>query len=104
MTNSKNARGSCLCGSVKISVQNISNSVGACHCKMCQKWVGGPLMTVDCGSDVRFEGKENISVYDSSEWGERAFCNQCGSHLYYRLKGPNQYILSTLKNTPFAHQ
>lgn len=92
--NEKNiANASCLCGSVKIEVENISNRIGACHCAMCQKWAGGPLLTVECGSEVEFKGEENITVFNSSDWAERAFCNQCGSHLYYRLKEQNQYII-----------
>ena len=50
-------------------------------------------MAVDCGTDVAFEGEENISVYNSSEWAERGFCRQCGSHLFYRLKENKQYIM-----------
>ena len=48
-------------------------------------------MAVDCGSQVEFEGQENISIYISSEWAERGFCSKCGSNLFYRLKGTNQY-------------
>ncbi len=44
--------GSCLCGKTHITVKNISKNVGACHCSMCRKWGGGPLMAVDCGIDV----------------------------------------------------
>jgi hypothetical protein len=29
-----------------------------------------------------------------SAWAERAFCSQCGTHLYYRLIPANEYILS----------
>ena len=50
-------------------------------------------MAVDCGSDVTIEGEENVSIFNSSEWAERGFCNKCGSHLFYRLKGNNQYIV-----------
>ena len=50
-------------------------------------------MTVDCGTDVLFEGEENISVFDSSEWAERGFCKKCGSHLFYRLKQSKQHII-----------
>lgn len=73
----------------------MSKSVGACHCGMCRKWSGGPLLAIDCGSDVSFDeqDKGNISVYNSSDWAERGFCNQCGSHLYYRLKESNQYMV-----------
>jgi hypothetical protein len=60
---------------------------------MCRKWGGGALLAIDCGSDVNFEGTENISVYQSSEWGERGFCQKCGSHLFYRLKQNNQYFI-----------
>lgn len=48
-------------------------------------------MAVSCGSEVSFEGEENISVYNSSDWAERGFCKKCGSHLFYRLKGINEH-------------
>lgn len=50
-------------------------------------------MTVDCGSKVTFEGEDNISKYDSSEWAERGFCKKCGSHLFYRLKESRQHMI-----------
>ena len=87
------AIGRCLCGSVRITVKNISQHVGACHCNSCRKWGGGPLMAVDCGADVSFEGEENVSVFNSSAWAERGFCNKCGSHLFYRLKETKQHIM-----------
>jgi hypothetical protein len=77
--------GRCLCGAVRLSIKAHGNAVGACHCSMCRKWTGGPLLAVEC-EDVAFDGADDISVYDSSEWAERGFCRQCGSHLFYRLK------------------
>ena len=50
-------------------------------------------MEVDCGTEVSFSGEENITVYDSSNWAERGFCNKCGSHLFYRLKESRQYMV-----------
>lgn len=88
-------KGSCLCKAVRICAKPKSASVEACHCSMCRKWTGGPLLAVDCGADVSFEGKENISIFESSAWAERGFCKQCGTHLFYRLKGKNHYILPT---------
>jgi hypothetical protein len=87
-------QGTCLCGVVKINLKTINTQVGACHCSMCRKWGGGPFMAIDCGTDVTFEGEDNISVYDSSEWAERAFCNKCGSHLFYKLKDSKQFFMS----------
>ncbi|MDF2365957.1 MAG: GFA family protein [Sneathiella sp.] len=86
-------KGSCLCGEVKINATASDNNVGACHCRMCRKWGGGPFLAIDCGSEVAFEGDENISVFNSSDWAERGFCRSCGTHLYYRLKGNGQYIM-----------
>ncbi len=50
-------------------------------------------MMVDCGSDISFQERENVAVFDSSEWAERGFCKKCGSHLFYRLKERNQYFM-----------
>ncbi|MHC5778425.1 GFA family protein [Nostoc sp.] len=71
----------------------MSKNVTACHCSMCRNWGGGPLLVVDCESDVNFSGEENIGVYQSSQWAERGFCKQCGSHLFYKLKQNNQYFI-----------
>ena len=109
MSNTKHGSGQCLCGKVKVRVNNINNKVGACHCSTCRKWAGGPFMTIDCGSDVSFGGDEYISVYNSSEWAERGFCKNCGSHLFYRLKANNLYIMpagifDNVENLIFDHQ
>jgi hypothetical protein len=84
MADEKERRGACLCGAVRISVKASTKSVGACHCSMCRKWGGGPLLAVECGHDVHFEGGDRISVFNSSDWAERGFCSRCGSHLFYR--------------------
>lgn len=84
-------KGSCLCGVVKLTAQKINRHIGACHCGMCRKWGGAAYIGVECSNEVEFSGEENISIYESSEWAERGFCKQCGSHLFYRLKENNQY-------------
>ena len=94
MPSAINGKGSCLCGDVSFTAKNVSKSVGACHCSMCRKWGGGPLMAVDCGTDVIFEGEEYISVFNSSKWAERGYCNRCGSHLFYRLKESKQHMMA----------
>jgi hypothetical protein len=85
--------GSCLCGAVNFSASKASKSMGACHCGMCRKWGGGPLLVVPCESEVSFSGEDNISVFDSSDWAERGFCKQCGSHLFYRLKKSHEHFI-----------
>lgn len=92
------ASGACLCGKIAFKAQ-LKPGAGACHCGMCRKWSGGPLMSVFAVGDVEFTGTEHIRSFRSSEWAERAFCEHCGSNLYYRVlpnpKMPEgEYILS----------
>lgn len=84
--------GRCLCGAVTFT-SSPAREIGACHCGFCRRWSGGPMLAVHCGPDVQFEGREHITVYPSSEWAERAFCRQCGTHLYYRLLASGEYFV-----------
>ena len=81
----------CLCGAVQLKTGPFKGGMAACHCSMCRKWGGGPFMVVDCGSEVEMDGAEHVALFDSSEWAQRGFCKHCGTHLFYRLKGNQQY-------------
>lgn len=85
-------KGTCLCGTVSVVAEDHKNMT-ACHCGMCRRWSGGPMLSVHCGSNVQFDGGDSVSVFRSSEWAERAFCSKCGTHLYYRLIPANEYIV-----------
>ncbi len=85
--------GSCLCGAVQVIAETKNNSIGACHCSMCRKWSGGPFFAVECESDVAISGTEHVSTFSSSEWAERGFCRECGTHLFYRLKHEGHYAI-----------
>lgn len=93
MTTRVEHRGACLCGAVRVKAGTAGSAVGACHCKMCRQWGGGPLLAVECRQDVVFEGTEHIAVFRSSEWAERGFCRECGTHLFFRLKQGRHYAL-----------
>ncbi|WP_198972286.1 GFA family protein [Xylophilus sp. ASV27] len=84
--------GHCLCGAVSITTP-ATTEMGACHCGACRRWGGGPLLTVHCGPDVGFNGTDQIAIYPSSQWAERAFCRQCGTHLYYKLLATGEYFV-----------
>jgi hypothetical protein len=93
MADGKEYKGSCLCGAVRVTATIKSKGVAACHCTICRKWGGGPLLAVDCEAEVRIDNEDNVSIYPSSTWAERGFCRQCGSHLFYRLKqGPRYFV------------
>ena len=93
MTDTISGKSSCLCGDVTISASKISRKFEVCHCSMCRKWGGSPALAVDCGNEVEIIGEQNIKVFQSSEWAERAFCLICGTHLFYRIKESGQYII-----------
>lgn len=86
-------KGKCLCGAVEVEAPSAETSVGACHCNTCRRWGGGPLLAVNCGTDVSFTNEGEITRFQSSEWAERGFCRNCGTHLFYHLKGKDQYIM-----------
>ena len=86
-------KGGCLCGAVEVEAISGNTNAGACHCNICRRWGGGPLMAVDCGLDVSFSNEDSITRYASSDWAERGFCSACGTHLFYHLKGKGQYIM-----------
>lgn len=80
--------GQCLCGSVAFSLEKPISHVDACHCRMCQRWMGGPFIGADLrDGGVRFSKDETLTWYESSDWAMRGFCSRCGSSMFYRLKG-----------------
>ena len=87
-------RGRCLCGAVSFAAEVAKREVDICHCGMCRRWSAGPYIGLGHDGAVALEGAENVSVYKSSEWAERAFCKVCGSSLYYRLLGTDHYSFS----------
>lgn len=86
--------GRCLCGAVSYRIETANRHADVCHCTMCRRWSAGPFIAFGHDGPIAFSGAENIGVYKSSEWAERAFCKVCGSPLYYHLLGSEFYALS----------
>ncbi len=85
-------QGQCLCGAVRLS-SGEHKEIGVCHCGYCRRWGGGPLLALHCGPDLQLEGRDFIKEYASSDWAKRAFCQECGSHLYYQLLQSGDYFV-----------
>ena len=99
----------CLCGAVELEIELSNTEIAACHCSMCRKWSGGPMLAIDSGELKNISNESLVSRYPSSEWAERGFCSQCGTHLFYFLKPANQYhfpigLLDTDSNFNMTHQ
>lgn len=82
----KKISGHCLCGTVSLNFSPKTETFAACHCGMCRKWAGNSMLSVEVNKDISFSGEDSITVYNSSEWADRGFCEKCGTHLFYRTK------------------
>lgn len=98
--------GGCLCGAVTYKISTDLTETGACHCSMCRKWSGGVYLGTEIAGDkITVSGTDNLTVYASSPWAERAFCTTCGSSIYYRITAPgpmngiHHVGIGTLDNT-----
>jgi hypothetical protein len=86
--------GGCLCGVVRYRATLKNREVGACHCSMCRRWSGGPLLAVEVDGDLTFDNAAPVAAYRASGWGERGFCRQCGSNLFWRMQDGSHVVLS----------
>ena len=90
--------GGCLCGAVKFTATPKPHEDGvhvdACHCSMCRRQVGGPLMAVACDAVEVTAGDAYLGVYQSSDWAERCFCKRCGSNLFWRMRNGSFFTVN----------
>lgn len=93
------ATGHCLCGAVSFEAIVRKPETHICHCEFCRRWTGSSLLAVSIQpEDIRFDGEEHIRTFASSDWARRAWCERCGSTLYYRLSvddyGPRTFEMA----------
>ena len=78
--------GGCICGAVRFEAEPRAREAHACHCQTCRRWTGSAFVSVSVlPENIQFESTESIRIYRSSEWAERAWCDCCGTTLYYHL-------------------
>jgi hypothetical protein len=77
--------GGCLCGRVRYRIDGAPRDAGYCHCRMCQRAAGAPVvawLTMDSAGFAWSAGAP--AVYRSSAAAERLFCPRCGTQLGFR--------------------
>ena len=80
-------KGQCVCGATTFTVELKNHDVHACHCSICRRQTSGVIMTIDVEQgSLQFTQDQHLSIYNSSDWGERGFCNCCGTNLVWRTK------------------
>lgn len=86
--------GECLCGAVRFEVAPPTRWCLHCHCTLCRKAHGAPFVTwFGVGKDrLRLtRGETTVRWRESSDHGRRAFCNACGSQLFFEsTRWPDQ--------------
>jgi hypothetical protein len=80
--------GGCQCGAVRFAVYAEPKRIGLCHCRMCQKAVGGPFVVL---AEVPWDDfawtRGQPASFQSSSRAARDFCAACGTPLSYRQIG-----------------
>ncbi len=78
--------GQCLCGAVKLTAKNVPSTFNICYCDMCKRWAGGRFMGLHVAKDdLNITGGDSVTEAVTSDWAKRAFCNTCGSSLWYEV-------------------
>lgn len=75
-------QGRCLCGAVTVQVEGALGDISACHCENCRRWSGAVQMGVEVPRErVTISGP--VKVHQSTQIAERAWCDTCGSAVWF---------------------
>ena len=76
--------GGCLCGQVRYTAEVADGDAYLCHCRMCQKAVGGPFAVIVPVAKAGFRvTRGEIAWFESSAVARRGFCRDCGTPLIF---------------------
>lgn len=79
--------GGCQCGAVRYAL-HAAPRAGICHCRMCQKAVGGPFFAWAMVDLADFEWTRSApALFRSSSVARRGFCATCGTPLSFQYDG-----------------
>jgi hypothetical protein len=74
--------GGCACGAVRYLLEPEPFDAGYCHCTMCRRSAGAPVLAfATVPLDRFFISKGEPAKRRSSSFGERWFCRDCGAQL-----------------------
>jgi len=76
--------GSCFCGTVRFAARGEPIAVALCHCSMCRRSAGAPVVAWAMFPLSDFEwSRGKPAVYASTPGVERSFCRTCGTTLTF---------------------
>ena len=89
--------GGCLCGAVRFRASGPPHKVNYCHCRMCQKASGAPVLAWATYARDKVTFTQGCpSLYQSSAQAQRGFCNACGTPLLWHGVGDPSWIDLTI--------
>ncbi|MGC9271618.1 GFA family protein [Acidiphilium sp.] len=97
------ALGGCHCGGIRYEADSTAvEDTGICHCSICRRTSGAPLLAWAFLPDSGFTLlRGRPSFYRSSPECERQFCATCGCQLFYRpINGPGIGIHTATLDEP----
>lgn len=93
----KKVTGGCLCGNVRYEAEVFLKSGYYCHCRICQKSTGQPAeITVPTKAGTLVFTNSRPKYYISSGYGQRGFCEDCGSRLTWEALDPENDWMTTV--------
>jgi hypothetical protein len=76
--------GGCLCGALRFRVTAAPFDSGYCHCRMCQRNSGAPVVAWVTFPTPSFVWTSGVpKSFASSSHGQRQFCSRCGSYVVF---------------------
>lgn len=92
MNSHSNYTGHCFCGEVEFTLRGNPEVMAYCHCESCRQWSASPVSGFTLWKPENLQiikGKEHIDGFtgnplsnDTTVVSNRAWCKQCGGHLY----------------------
>ena len=77
--------GGCLCGQLRYRISAEPIDAGYCHCRMCQRSSGAPVLAWLTVSVQGFQYLQGApALYQSSARYQREFCSRCGTQIAFR--------------------
>lgn len=91
------ATGGCQCGKVRYALYVAPQNAHACHCRMCQRAVGGAFALLAGAPKADFAWtKGEPGFFVSSNLAKRPFCRDCGTPLGFAYDLPEARTYVTI--------
>jgi hypothetical protein len=91
-----NHDGGCLCGKLRFRVAADAIDSGYCHCRMCQRNTGAPVVAWTTFPAESFSWTAGSpATYASSAKIRRLFCGTCGGWMVFQRENSNEVSINT---------